>query len=489
MMKSLITIAARTVSSLWATEIDTHIERHLERAGGKYLDSINDTRPESTIAMMDRLSPLLQYVHDGDTVVSIGVGSGEEVCGLWELFGDSIQLIGLDIAPTALDKTKLRVMRNNFAVELLKADATCIPLSEASVNAVVLSSTLHEIFSYHEDGLAAFKTCLSEVARVLKPGGVVFVRDFAALDVSGQVTLQVRTPLAMKFYEAFRTSFRRFPLWDGKMDHLKLTDEYLPPIGSGVVHMPAGKAAELLMHFRSFWSDYQSGISALGDPYWKEADEMYHVQIDGKVLDPDEYLQLIEDSLGSSFTLVLRKLRDRGKTVAFLNRHFALRNKSNPDLIPQTARKLECVLQKDATVLRHYAAAVLFDGEGRILLCKRASYKKIAPNMWHLPGGAIELNENPIETVNRELKEELDLNVSATLPTRVRFTYTVDGGYHQTHVFLVEAPGQNPVLKTEENSEIRFVTIEELSRLIEPHLVEDNLRAVKAARVLKGEGI
>ncbi len=479
----------RALVGSFTTGTREYIEKHLELAGERYLDSINDTRPESTVAMMDRLAPLLQYVQDGDSVVSIGIGSGEEVCGLWELFGDSVRIIGVDIAPSALDKTRLRVSRNNFNTELVKADAVDLPLKDATISAVVLSSTLHEIFSYHEDGLGAFRRCLSEIARVLKPGGVVFIRDFAAPDIDELVTLHIRTPLAMKFYEAFRASFRRFPLWNGKMDHLKLTDDYLPPLGAGVVHIPAGTGAELVMHFRSFWSDYQSGASSLGDPHWKEADEMYHIQANGKVLHPDEYLGAVEEALGTRFTLVLRRLRARGKTATFLGKHFSLSSKTQADLIPQTTRKLECILQKDAVVLKHYAAAVIFDESGRVLLCKRAAYKKIAPNMWHLPGGAVELDENPIEAVTREIKEELDLDTIAIFPTKMRLTYPVAGGYHQTHIFLVEAPRQTPVLKTEENSEARFVTLEEVTALIEPHLVDDNVRAIKAASVIRGGSI
>jgi 8-oxo-dGTP diphosphatase len=289
----------------------------------------------------------------------------------------------------------------------------------------------------------------------------------------------------MKFYDAFRSSFRRFALWDGKMDHLKLTDDYLPPLGSGVVHLPSGTAAELLMHFRSFWADYQSGMSWFGDPHWKESDEMYHVMNNNKVLDPHEYLDLVEEALGSRFSLVMRKLRERGKTVTFLSRHFSLSSKEHADLIPQVTRKLECILQKDVSILKHYAAAVIFDDDGKVLLCKRAAYKKIAPNMWHLPGGAVELDENPIEAIKRELKEELNLDATAVFPTRVKLTYTVDGGYLQTHVFFVEAARQQPVLMNEENSEFRFVTQKEISELIEPNLVDDNIRAVRAADALR----
>ena len=48
-------IAQRLLSSA-----SSSIAKHINRAGNQYLNAINDTRPESMVVMMERLSPLLQ---------------------------------------------------------------------------------------------------------------------------------------------------------------------------------------------------------------------------------------------------------------------------------------------------------------------------------------------------------------------------------------------------------------------------------------------
>ena len=130
-----------------------------------------------------------------------------------------------------------------------------------------------------------------------------------------------------------------------------------------------------------------------------------------------------------------------------------------------------------------FSAAVVFDEKGRVLLCRRATYKKIAPNMWHLPGGTIESDETAVDTIKRELLEELGLNAVAVLPTDAMLNYQIGSDSFQTLVFYVEVSNK-PTIMNEENSALEFVNPREIANYIESSLVEDNTHAIKfAARV------
>jgi 8-oxo-dGTP diphosphatase len=56
------------------------------------------------------------------------------------------------------------------------------------------------------------------------------------------------------------------------------------------------------------------------------------------------------------------------------------------------------------------AACALVDADGRVLLAERPAGKSMA-GLWEFPGGKIEAGERPEQTLIRELKEELGIDV------------------------------------------------------------------------------
>ena len=56
-------------------------------------------------------------------------------------------------------------------------------------------------------------------------------------------------------------------------------------------------------------------------------------------------------------------------------------------------------------------ACALVDADGRVLLAQRPPNKPM-PGLWEFPGGKVEANERPEDTLIRELKEELNIVVS-----------------------------------------------------------------------------
>ena len=59
------------------------------------------------------------------------------------------------------------------------------------------------------------------------------------------------------------------------------------------------------------------------------------------------------------------------------------------------------------------AAAALIDQDGRVLLCQRPAGKTMA-GQWEFPGGKLHVGETPEAALVRELKEELDIDVTTS---------------------------------------------------------------------------
>jgi 8-oxo-dGTP diphosphatase len=56
------------------------------------------------------------------------------------------------------------------------------------------------------------------------------------------------------------------------------------------------------------------------------------------------------------------------------------------------------------------AACALIDADGRVLIAQRPAGKPMA-GLWEFPGGKVEAGERPEESLIRELKEELGIDV------------------------------------------------------------------------------
>jgi 8-oxo-dGTP diphosphatase len=67
--------------------------------------------------------------------------------------------------------------------------------------------------------------------------------------------------------------------------------------------------------------------------------------------------------------------------------------------------------EENASRLVLVAACALVDADGRVLIGQRPPGKQLA-GLWEFPGGKVEAGETPEAALIRELKEELDIEVT-----------------------------------------------------------------------------
>ncbi|GAA1177549.1 SAM-dependent methyltransferase [Kitasatospora gansuensis] len=102
------------------------------------------------------------------TVVDLGCGDGRNLAALVDA---GFTALGVDIAPTGLQNAKRIIRQRSF---LLRADATELPLIDASVDAV----TCFDVFGQIEDPSAL----VAEARRLLVEGGIFVTNAFTPED-------------------------------------------------------------------------------------------------------------------------------------------------------------------------------------------------------------------------------------------------------------------------------------------------------------------
>ena len=105
----------------------------------------------------------------------------------------------------------------------------------------------------------------------------------------------------------------------------------------------------------------------------------------------------------------------------------------------------------------HVVAAIITDASGRIFATQRGygEWK----DWWEFPGGKIESGETPEEALRREIREELDIDITVG-----RLLATVEYDYPAFHLsmqcFLCTLPAGTPHLL--EHEDARWLTREDL---------------------------
>ena len=113
-------------------------------------------------------------------------------------------------------------------------------------------------------------------------------------------------------------------------------------------------------------------------------------------------------------------------------------------------------------------AGVISNDRGEILIAKRPANKSHS-GLWEFPGGKRELGEAAVQTLRRELMEEVGIEVCSAVPLVSRFyeynDYDVD-----LQAWVVEAFNCRP--QPCEGQELRWVAVDELGAYTMPEANE-----------------
>lgn len=108
----------------------------------------------------------------------------------------------------------------------------------------------------------------------------------------------------------------------------------------------------------------------------------------------------------------------------------------------------------------------IINEKNEFLMQKRASTKKIFPNLWSQIGGAVDTGESPVEAALRECKEELGIEFSKD---NIELILSFKREFDFVDVFLIKANfNLNDVtIQKEELSEVKWMNEKEINSLKE----------------------
>jgi len=97
-------------------------------------------------------------------VVDIGCGAGTQ-CRLWAQSGHRVH--GIDVNEALIEVAARRARQEHFDIAFKVGSATELPYDDGSMDVSLLTEILEHVTDW--------RTCLDEAARVLKPGGLLFL--------------------------------------------------------------------------------------------------------------------------------------------------------------------------------------------------------------------------------------------------------------------------------------------------------------------------
>ena len=136
---------------LWFLGSETWVKFVLEAAVVDLLNLIGKSRPNNV-----------------DVLLDVGCGQGKSFRLLKHAFNPQI-LIGIDVAPQILEKSRIQAKRDCVRVDLRLASGTATGLPDNSVDILFCHQTFHHLVEHER--------AIEEFYRVIKPGGLLLFAE------------------------------------------------------------------------------------------------------------------------------------------------------------------------------------------------------------------------------------------------------------------------------------------------------------------------
>lgn len=116
-------------------------------------------------------------------------------------------------------------------------------------------------------------------------------------------------------------------------------------------------------------------------------------------------------------------------------------------------------MKKEIVVVNFRVAVKAFIiHRNKLLVLKRASGDIQKPGIWEIPGGRVELGEDPLIELMREVKEETGLYIDIIYPMSVRHFTRSDEQTVTMLIFLCKPKGGH-LKVSEEHSEFKWINL------------------------------
>lgn len=114
----------------------------------------------------------------------------------------------------------------------------------------------------------------------------------------------------------------------------------------------------------------------------------------------------------------------------------------------------------------HLGADVwIINSDNKILIQKRAKQKKLEPNVWAMTGGSVILGENSINTIVREAKEELNIDINAN-DLKLITKFKTGNVWIDTYILKCDYDISKMKFQEDEVSDVKWATWTEVTELV-----------------------